>query len=264
MKRTKIAAAAVALAVLTWPGTAAAAAPANDDFDNATTVTEPLPFTAVSSADATTAPDDPTTCSEAIATVWYRYTPTRTGTYVVTGTAEPYGAYLSIFTGTRGALTPVLCGSGTNAWSAEAGTTYYFMVSAFPWSPPGDFTFTLEGPSAIDVTLDPQGRFAPHTGVARISGTVTCLAVGLARVDGELRQRAGRLIVSGRFTTGALTCDGTPRRWAAEVAGDNGRFAGGRATARVRAEGCPDAVTCLSDVAESTVQLTRRRAGSVR
>ncbi|MEN3613611.1 hypothetical protein AAH979_29195 [Plantactinospora sp. ZYX-F-223] len=251
----------VAVAVLTWPGVAAAAAPpANDDFDDATTVSG-LPFTdVVPGADATTATDDPTACDGAISTVWYRFTPTRTGSYVATGTAEPYGAYLSIFTGTRGALTPVVCSSGTTVWPAEAGTTYYLMVSAFQWSPPGDFVFTLDGPSAIDVTLDPQGRVDPRTGVAQVSGTVTCRVTGWTMIRGVLRQRVGRLIISGGFASEVPVCDGTPRRWAADVTGENGIFAGGRATARVDAEGCPDALSCFSDVAEGTLRLSPRRA----
>lgn len=258
MKRMTVAAAVIAVAVLACPGAAVAAPPTNDDFDNATMVSPSLPFTdTVSGADATTATDDPTACNEAGGSVWYRFTPTRTGTYAASGTAEPYGAYLSIFTGVRGALTPVACSSAPIAWSAEAGTTYHLMVSAFPWSPPADFTFTLDGPAMIDVTLDPQGRFDPHTGVARVVGTITCLATGHTTIRGVLRQRVGRLTVSGSFVLGVPTCDGTPRPWTADVPGENGRFAGGRATARVDAEGCPDAVTCLPDVAEGTIRLTR-------
>jgi hypothetical protein len=265
MRRTKITAAVTAaaaiVAVLAWPPAAFAAPPANDDFDNATTISAAPPFTdTVSSADATTAPDDPTACNGAIGSVWYRFTPTRSGTYVASGTAEPYGAYLSIFTGTRGALTPIVCSSGTTAWPAEAGTTYYFMVSAFDWSPPGgDLTFTLEGPSMVDVTLDPRGQFDPRTGAARISGTVACLATGYTTIRGEVRQRVGRVIISGQLVVGALTCDGTTRPWVADVAGSNGTFGGGQATALVQAEGCADAVVCLSDVVEDTIRLTRSR-----
>jgi hypothetical protein len=258
MTRTRILAAATALTVLTWPGAAAAAPASNDDFDQATVVSAPLPFTdTVPSTDATSAPDDPTACNQDIATVWYSFTPARTGTYVANGTAEPYGANLSIFTGTRGDLTPVLCTSGAGAWSAEAGTTYHLMVSALPWSPPGDLTFSLDGPVRIDVTLDPRGRVDPRTGVARISGTVSCYATGPVRIGGELRQRAGRTVSSGRFSADAPDCDGTSRRWAADVVADSGAFTKGRATARVDVEGCSDAGTCLSDTATATVRLVR-------
>ena len=113
----------------------------------------------------------------------------------------------------------------------------------------------------IDVTLDPRGHVDPRTGVARISGTVTCLATGLTWIYGELRQRAGRVIISGSFRVAEQpTCDGTPRAWVGDITGDNGRFVAGPVTARVQVEGCADAVICLSDVAEGIVRLSRRPA----
>ncbi|AVT29125.1 hypothetical protein C6361_06060 [Plantactinospora sp. BC1] len=263
MKRTTVVAAVVAVTLLSWPGTALAAPPDNDDFDNAIPVSGALPFTdTVSSAEATTAADDPEPCANGVvSSVWYRFTPTRSGLYVATGTAQPYGAFLSVFTGTRGALTPVVCGSNRGAWSAEAGTTYHLMVSAFPWSPPGgDFTFELDGPAVLGVTLDPSGWVDPRTGFARLSGTVTCRATHYTRVEGELLQRVGGRSVSDIFGLDAPTCDGTVRRWAAEARGPE-RFVSGRATVWVQVYACPDNATCLSDLVEGDVTLFNRRYG---
>ncbi|GIG93187.1 hypothetical protein [Plantactinospora endophytica] len=261
IKGTTIVAAPVALTLLTWPGSAVAAPPTNDDFDHAILVGGSLPFAdTVSSADATTATDDPQPClSTALSTVWYRFTPTRSGMYAATGTAEPYGAFVSVYTGTRGALTPVVCGSNNGAGTAVAGTTYYLMVSAFPWSPPGaDFRFHLDGSSVLDVTLDPRGRVDLNAGSARVSGTLTCRATGQPRIDGELQQRVGRTTISRGFGISVTTCDATPQRWVAQVGGGDG-FTFGRASVWVHVHGCPDAATCLTDHAEGDVILLSRR-----
>jgi hypothetical protein len=56
---------------------ALAAPPVNDDFDSATVVTEPLPFTdAIDTTEATTAPNDPD-CAGNSPTVWYVFTTTQ-------------------------------------------------------------------------------------------------------------------------------------------------------------------------------------------
>jgi len=60
----------------------------------------------LSTLDATTADDDPM-CGGLTATVWYRFTPTRTGIYVAITQGSSYEAQVSVLTGTRGALTPV-------------------------------------------------------------------------------------------------------------------------------------------------------------
>src|SRR6266545_3924344 len=57
---------------------AALAQPANDDFDSATVIAA-LPFSdSISTADATTAGDDPS-CTGNEHTVWYAFTPTQDG-----------------------------------------------------------------------------------------------------------------------------------------------------------------------------------------
>src|SRR6266542_399336 len=104
-----VVAAVVATAAL-FAGTAPAwAQPTNDDFDSATVVTEPLPFTdSVATADATTAADDPQ-CLGNGHTVWYTYTPGADGWVNANTFGSNYDTTLSVYTGARGALTQVTC-----------------------------------------------------------------------------------------------------------------------------------------------------------
>jgi hypothetical protein len=257
MKRLVIAVVTATLTLLALPGTAVAQ-PTNDDFDNATLVTEPLPFTdSISTAEATTAPDDPE-CLGSGATVWYSYTPASTGLVSASTAGSSYDTTVSVYTGTRGALiNETGCADTAVVWNAIAGTTYYLMVGSLFGSPGGQLTFTVQGPPTLDVTLDPVGHFDPRTGVALVSGTVTCTGTGSVRIDGELRQAVGRFTISGLFLTfvEGSQCDGTPQPWTAEVTAGNGKFAGGKAAAGVFAQACPSAEICVSDSEERTIRL---------
>jgi hypothetical protein len=128
---------------------AQAAPPAtNDDFDAATIISG-LPFSdSILTTEATLAYDDPLVCGGQYATVWYRFTPT-TNVGVKTDTAgSSYSTSIAVFTGSRGSLGWVtnVCNSGTVAFQASAGTTYYFMVSGFsggPYPPPSGSDLSL-------------------------------------------------------------------------------------------------------------------------
>jgi hypothetical protein len=108
----------------------ATAPPLNDDFDSATIISS-LPFTdTLDTSGATSAPDDPTSCGNN-ASVWYAFTPTQNEVVRTTTSASGYLAFLSVYTGTRGALTAIACGfTAPLVFSAQAGTTYFLMVSA--------------------------------------------------------------------------------------------------------------------------------------
>lgn len=139
VKRSRIAiaiAAALSLLLLRAGPASAAIAPANDDFDHATVVTT-TPFSVTEDTTAaTTAPDDPATCGPTTNSVWFAFTAPVTETVVVnTGGNSSYFAGVGVFTGSRGALSEVVCGSGgpfsPPVWLAMAGVTYHIMVAAF-------------------------------------------------------------------------------------------------------------------------------------
>ncbi|MEU0884235.1 hypothetical protein ABZ345_37065 [Lentzea sp. NPDC005914] len=146
--RTFIAAAAAVLAAALVPGIALAAeAPANDDFDNATTITA-LPFSAkVTTAGATKATDDPTACNYwGQSTIWLHYTAQEDG---LLRASSPTGPPLGVYTGTRGALTlvPGACsydtGLSNDIFPVKAGTTYHIALIESYASNGHEFTFDL-------------------------------------------------------------------------------------------------------------------------
>lgn len=121
----------------------------NDDFDNATIVTD-VPFRITVDAFEATVPDpndDPasTKCglNPGLATVWYTYTPAANILVHMDTIGSNYDTYLAVWTGSRGSLTEVACNddaSTTEFASAidiqlTAGTTYYIEVAQFNNTP---------------------------------------------------------------------------------------------------------------------------------
>lgn len=171
---------AAVLAVLT-PGPAHAAPPSNDDFDNATIIAA-LPFqTTQSTAEATTAPDDPSHCYNR-RSVWFAYTPSEDGIVQATVTvASGYAAALSTFTGVRGNLSPVP-GACTNSsgvpvtFHVTAGTTYYFMTGSF---------YTYIDTFSIDVRFVPPSPNDDFANAQSVLGLPSTFSGDLDRAAAE-------------------------------------------------------------------------------
>jgi hypothetical protein len=261
MKRFLLLALVASLATFAVPGTAMAQ-PANDDFDDATIVTEPLPYTdSTSTVDATTAPDDPE-CAGNGHTVWYRFTPSTDMRLDANTFGSDYDTTLSVYTGSRGALTQIACNDDFDSlqsrvvFNATAGTTYFLMAGSFFESPGGNLVFTVQEappPLEIAVTVNPTGTFNPQTSVATISGTITCSQpASFAALFGELRQRAGRVFITGFFDVFLEQCSGETA-WMATVEG-NGLFRGGSASASVSAFACSE-FDCAQAQTTQTVRL---------
>jgi hypothetical protein len=132
-----IAIAVAFLVLLSGGGSALAAPPANDDFDQATVIGA-LPFSdSLDTTEATPAADDPS-CSGDSATVWYRFTAASDGAVEADTFGSSYDTTLSVYTGTRGNLSQVACNDDSGGdvqsqvhFATSAGTTYYLMVSGF-------------------------------------------------------------------------------------------------------------------------------------
>lgn len=109
--------------------------PANDELANAELVTA-TPFTsAVSTLEATTAPDDPN-CHDGTATVWYAYTPPVSTTIAADTFGSDFDTVLSVYTGAPGSLLQLACNDDAGAGlqsqvivPVTAGQTYYFMAA---------------------------------------------------------------------------------------------------------------------------------------
>jgi hypothetical protein len=225
----------LAVMALIWLGISPAVAvpPTNDDFDSATLVTEPLPFTdAINTVEATTAPDDPE-CVGQGPTVWYSFTPSEDMRIWVNTFGSDYDTTLSIYTGTRGDLSQIACNDDAGSlqssviFDAAAGQTYFFMVGAFASGPGGNLILTVDvapPPLTIDFTIDPIGSF-DRAGNATIRGSMACSRPAFVNVFGELKQDAGRFFIRGFFGT-SFECNGNVS-WEVTVIGETGRFVGG-------------------------------------
>jgi hypothetical protein len=123
-------------AVLVAASPAAAAPPANDDFDNAVALTA-VPFEVTAdTTEATRADDDPECIGGDGFTVWYDLTLGSTTEVVLDTFGSDYDTTLSAWTGARGSLEPVACNDDSGSlqsrirFTVQAGVTYHVMVGA--------------------------------------------------------------------------------------------------------------------------------------
>ena len=199
---------------------------------------------------ATTASDDPTTCTNSHS-VWYSFTPTTEMTIEANSFGSNYFAVVSAWTGSRGSLIQVACGGDQVVFEATAGTTYYFMVAG---NSGGLLRFSVRSGFNVDLTVDPNGKLERVGGTATISGTVRCSETSGVDLSGELRQRAGRFtVIVGSFSQ-SMGCSPSPTPWSATISGGNAPFGSGRASANIFAFGCGTA-NCDGDNVVTTVRL---------
>lgn len=243
---------------------ALAAAPANDLFANATVAS--IGFSeSVDTTEATTDADDAqlnANCGAPAtdASVWYAIVGTDQNVLVDVSGSD-YSAGILVGTGTQGNLSIENCGPGAVAFFAASGTTYYVLAIDDQTSGDGlnggnlSIAFSATVSPSVSLTVDRYGTVNAKTGVATISGSYACENGDFIDVFVDASQSVGRFIVRGFgefFDVG--TCDGTSRRWSAQVFGDNGRFAGGKTMTVSFATSC-GAVECADGYQEQTVML---------
>lgn len=243
---------------------AVAAAPGNDLSSGATEVT--VGFSQVlDTTEATTDGDDTqlnTNCGAPAteASVWYTIVGTGGGVIIDVSQSD-YSAGVAIGVGTPGALELVNCGPGTVGLFGEPGVTYYVLAFddqldgtgiggnlsiSFNEAPP---------PPTVDITVNKYGTVNARTGVATISGTYTCTNGDFIDVFGSARQAVGRFFINGYFGFfDSGTCDGLTHPWTAQVFGDNGKFAGGKAMTVTFGFSC-GVFECAEGYSEQVVQL---------
>jgi hypothetical protein len=118
----------------------------------------------------------------------------------------------------------------------------------------GSFLVHVYAPLRLAVTVNSQGTVSAQTGVAMISGTVTCSRAISVHLSGTLKQLfAKRVTVSGTFST-HVDCTAPSTGWSASVTGDNGRFGAGPADVTVNAFGCE--LSCHSASVARSIRLT--------
>ncbi|MEW5868602.1 MAG: hypothetical protein AB1894_04950, partial [Chloroflexota bacterium] len=146
----------------------------NDDFNTPFTINA-TPYTnSQDITQATTASDDPLLpClgnSQRYKTVWYRFTPTATGSLTVDTIGSNYDTVLAIWTGSRGSLVNQGCNDDdTNLQSrlnisATLGTTYYIEIASFSSSASG--TLVLNAGFAPDNPVPTLSNLNPSSATA--------------------------------------------------------------------------------------------------
>lgn len=243
---------------------ALAAAPGNDVFTGATTAS--IGFSeSIDTTEATTDADDAqlnASCGAPAtdASVWYAIVGTDQNVLVDVSGSD-YSAGVLVGTGTQGNLSTVACGPGAVAFFAASGTTYYVLAIDDQQNGDGlnggnlSIAFSTVVSPSLSITVDRYGTVNAKTGVATISGSYACENADFIDLFVDARQNVGRFTVTGFgefFDVG--TCDGTTRRWAAQVFGDNGKFAGGKAMTVSFATAC-GAVECADGYQEQVVML---------
>jgi hypothetical protein len=141
--------------------------PPNDDFENATQVTQ-LPFSdSISTSEATVAADEPFDpgCGGSLASVWYAFTPDDSIGLRVSTRESSYNTIISVWTGSQDSR--VLLGCQSN-WAdengehkaeliltAKAGTAHYFRITCGTQCSGGDLMLDVSAippPSNDDIT----------------------------------------------------------------------------------------------------------------
>jgi hypothetical protein len=264
---------ALALALVGIMPVLAAPPATNDDITNATVITT-IPFTDnIDTTNATASPDDPVLCPNS-GSVWYTFTPTSDIRLEANTFGSNYDTVLSVFSGAPGSLGFVTCNDDSFGlqsqvvFNANAGITYYFLVAICcgfgSGDGGGDLVFSvLEGspPLELGVTVDAFGTLDTKTGVASVSGTVTCNSyVAFLSISGELKQNVGRFhTIRGSFGTTIECFAGHPAQWTASVVPESGKFGGGSALVTLFASGCSDPFSCDDVQAQASVQLRGKK-----
>jgi hypothetical protein len=225
----------------------AMAAPPTNDTEASAVVVDAVPFT--HSMDTTEAtPGGPRFCWNS-ASVFYRFTPTEDVRVQADLIGTEYDPTLGVYTrDVDGQVQAIGCNddrfglaSGLR-FRASAGTTYYFIVGqccSNGRTGGGDLVFTLSHVVAERLTLSFElagtGTVDAETGIATISGTVTCNKRAAIDVGGTLRQlREEIFLARGDWSTYGEACTpGTPLELSFEVDTSTGVvFGSGEATAR--------------------------------
>jgi hypothetical protein len=218
---------AVALVGVVGPSQAFAAAPANDYVNRATPVSS-LPFSdTVDTREATLgAADAAATCesNDSAATVWYRFTPTTSGTFAFSTTGSDYDTVVNLFSGRADDLTWLACNDDFETTAAVlvrplvAGTTYFVSAgtccTAVPGPGPGGtlrFSVARTRPVDVHVTVAPKARLHADQHRASFHGTISCGVAATYHLIGYVEQQQagaeafGLFEVFGSCTAGSST-----------------------------------------------------------
>jgi hypothetical protein len=216
-----------------------AAAPVNDSYAGRVTLAVPS-MTTLDTSEATTGARDAVLnqeCGAPVtdASVWYRLDPLVDTDVVVDVSRSDYSAGLIVAKRTASGWRLMGCSPDVVTVSLRGGRSYAVLVFDYQGDGVGNGgtlvmeTYVPDRRSVVSVTVDPTARFDPKNGTATVTGTMTCEGAAYsAGVEVYLRQKAGRLLISG-YGGRQLGCPDGTRTWVVAVADTNGLFKGGTA-----------------------------------
>jgi len=224
----------LALSVVLSTGGPAFATPPSNDTETGAVPIDRVPFTHSGDTSGATA-DGPRFCSSH-ASVFYTFTPSANVRIQVDTLGSEYDTTLAIYTRDDvGSVVKVACnddrigGASGLRLRAVAGTVYVFMVGRCCGNPPrgepgrpgGPLVLTVSevssAPLEATMTVD-GGTVDPNTGIATVSGTITCTQRSGVYAEGVLRQvRQGMFVARGYVYVYGICSPDAPVPWSIEV-----------------------------------------------
>jgi len=233
LRRCSVALTAMVLVAGIGVGAAAAAPPSNDTEAGAIEISS-LPFThSMDTSDATT--DGPRFCTSR-ASVFYSFTPDATSRVQVDLIGSEYDTTLGVYTRTdAGEVQPVTCSDDRFGYAAgvrfraQASVTYFLIVGQCcgnRGSGGGSLVLTAGVVTNVDLEYAIQvtgGTADPATGIATLTGTVTCNERSAVYREATLRQlRQGIFVARAYFYLSAVCTPDSPTQWSVEVDTETG------------------------------------------
>jgi hypothetical protein len=106
------------------------------------------------------------------------------------------------------------------------------VISDFAVAAVAPLSFDPSLPLELSGTLNKKGTVRPHTGVATISGTVTCATPTSVEIDVTLTQFYKRFVFTNEVY-GVTNCSSSPTTWSVPVPPGNGLYGVGKSQATV-------------------------------
>ena len=254
---------AVAVVALAAPS-AWAAAPTNDNFSDATVITA-IPYTqdpALDPREATTqALDYSCFDGETTHSVWYKFTATANQRLRADTLGSNYDTVLCIYTGEPSAATLLMKNDdypynqailqSMADFDVVANTTYYILAGSrtiaagsilhftlgepYPIPTPTPSPTPTPPPVTLGVSINQTGQVTRSTGVAKVSGTMTCSQPVQVTLTVTLHQ-SSRGAVSAGSTQTQVQCNGSAV-WSVSLTAQSGSFTTGDVDASAKVEG---------------------------
>ncbi|MEW5991582.1 MAG: hypothetical protein AB1736_09620 [Chloroflexota bacterium] len=254
---------AAIIVAMAAPAAVNAAAPDNDLPGGAIALDSVLPQAITQDTTEATVSTDDIGCGAGgvdQASVWYTFSPDVTGDVLIDASGSDYFVGINVFAGSADPAFLYTCFGPAGMVFLEAGVTYYLMFADANEDEVngGRLDVLIDVPPPpieINLTIDGSGKI-DRTGAVTVSGTLTCSATAdYAEIYLTVSQSVGRFRIHGSAWTPSA-CVESPTPWAATIVGDNGTFAGGKATVVASAWAC-DPFSCNEAYADRNVRLRR-------